>query len=131
MELNLKPEEVQGQEVLLRRGAATSATTLGFKGRTGLYELLIMNDDLRDMISRGRQHRRDPAVHAARPACRACARPACGPCSPGITTLDEVVRETVLEDESVGRASAGRSWCSDGLEARPAKVRWNDSPHRR
>ena len=43
--------------------AATSATTLGYKGRMGIYELLIMNDDLRDMISRGASHRRDPAAH--------------------------------------------------------------------
>ena len=53
MELNLTPEDVKGKKFYYGEGC-DKCNNLGFKGRTGLYELLIMNDDLRDMISRGR-----------------------------------------------------------------------------
>ena len=53
-----------------------------------------MNDDLRDMIVAERLDRRVarrlPQAGHARP----CARPACRPIYDGITTIEEVVRET-------------------------------------
>ncbi len=52
MELNLTPEQVEGQQFYYGEGC-DKCNNLGFKGRTGLYELLVMNDDLRDMVSRG------------------------------------------------------------------------------
>jgi type IV pilus assembly protein PilB len=98
MELNLPPEELKGRQFFYGEGC-DKCNNLGFKGRTGLYELLIMNDDLRDMVSRGastdqvRNYTRKMGVHSLRDAgLRALFA--------GVTTLDEVVRETVLEDES-------------------------------
>ena len=38
------------QEVLLRQRVARSATTPATRGRMGIYELLVMNEDLREMI---------------------------------------------------------------------------------
>ena len=52
MELNQTPEQVKGRKAFYGEGCE-KCNNLGFKGRTGLYELLVMNDDLRDMVSRG------------------------------------------------------------------------------
>ena len=52
MELNLTPEDVKGKKFYYGEGC-DKCNNIGFKGRTGLYELLVMNDDLRDMVSRG------------------------------------------------------------------------------
>ena len=52
MELNLRPEDVKGKKFYYGRGCDRCNNT-GHKGRQGIYELLIMNDDLRDLISAG------------------------------------------------------------------------------
>jgi len=98
MELGLTAEAVGSQEFFYGEGCDKCNNT-GFKGRTGLYELLIMNDDIRDMISRGastdaiRQYTRKLGTESLRD---------CGlrALYTGITTLDEVVRETITEHEA-------------------------------
>ena len=65
----------------------------------GLYELMVMNDDLRDMIVAEALDRRAAATPAASTAWRPCASRACRRSTTGITTIEEVVRETVLEDD--------------------------------
>jgi type IV pilus assembly protein PilB len=96
-ELNLKPEDVRGKKFHYGEGC-DKCNNLGFKGRSGLYELLMMNDELRDMISKGsstdqlRKYGREHGVKGLREAGLAAL-------FGGVTTLDEVVRETVLEDE--------------------------------
>ena len=52
MELNLKPEDARGKKFYFGEGC-DKCNNLGYKGRTGIYELLVMNDDLRDMVSKG------------------------------------------------------------------------------
>jgi type IV pilus assembly protein PilB len=98
IELNLPPEEAKGKKAYYGEGC-DKCNNLGFKGRTGLYELLVLNDDLRDMVSRG------ASVDQIRVYCRkngvASLRDAgLEALWAGTTTLDEVVRETVLEDEA-------------------------------
>lgn len=97
MELNLRPEDVKGKKFYYGEGC-DKCNNLGFKGRNGLFELLMLNDEMRDLISKGastdalrrygREHGakglRDAGLHAL---------------YNGITTLDEVVRETTLDDE--------------------------------
>jgi type IV pilus assembly protein PilB len=97
MEINLTADQVKGKQFFYGEGCE-KCNNLGFKGRTGLYELLIMNDDLRDMISRGastdaiRGYSRKVGTASLRDSgLRALFA--------GVTTLDEVVRETVQEDE--------------------------------
>ena len=97
MELNMKPEQLEGRKFYYGEGCS-QCNNLGFKGRTGLYELVLMNDDIRDLISRGastdqlRAYCRKIGIQGLRDAgLRAL--------FDGVTTLDEVVRETVFEDE--------------------------------
>ena len=98
MELNLTPDVLKGRKFYYGEGC-DKCNNLGFKGRTGLYELIITNDDIRDLISRGastdqiRLYVRKNGVLGLRDAgIRALFE--------GMTTLDEVVRETVMEDEA-------------------------------
>ncbi|MFO0823515.1 MAG: ATPase, T2SS/T4P/T4SS family [Gemmataceae bacterium] len=98
MELNLTPDQVKGKQFFFGEGC-DKCNNLGFKGRTGLYELLLMTDDLRDMVSRG------SSTDAIRNYCRKMGTASLRDSGlralyAGTTTLDEVVRETVLEDES-------------------------------
>jgi type IV pilus assembly protein PilB len=98
MEVNLTPDQVRGKQFFYGEGC-DKCNNLGFKGRTGLYELVILNDDLRDMISRGastdaiRQYTRKAGTQSLRDS-------GLKALFAGVTTLDEVVRETVQDDET-------------------------------
>ncbi len=96
MEVGLTAEQAKGKKFFYGEGCA-KCNNLGFKGRTGLYELMIMDDDLRDMVSRGastdqlKAYTRRKGVASLRDA-------GLEALFNGVTTLDEVVRETVTED---------------------------------
>jgi len=97
MELNLTADAVAGRKFFYGEGC-DKCNNLGFKGRTGLYELLIMDDGLRDMVSRGastdqiRIHTRKNGTMSLRDA-------GLDALYEGSTTLDEVVRETISDEE--------------------------------
>ncbi len=96
MELNLTPAEVRGKKFYYGRGCDRCNNT-GHKGRMGLYELLIVNDDIRDLISRGVSvdEMRQKCIEAGMVTLRESGLEAI---YQGLTTIEEVVRETVLED---------------------------------
>ena len=51
-QLDLTPEDVAGTKFYHGRGCAQCNNT-GFKGRTGLFELMLINDQLRELINTG------------------------------------------------------------------------------
>ncbi len=96
MELELRPEDVHGKVFMYGRGCDYCNNT-GYKGRMGLFELMIMSDDLRDLIMK----------HASTNILRAAARKRGmrtlrenGQMGiyEGNTTIEEVVRETIVEE---------------------------------
>jgi type IV pilus assembly protein PilB len=99
MELGLKPDEVKAKGIKFFYGAGCEkCNNLGFKGRCGVFELIVMNDEMRDMVSAG------ASTDALRNAMRRMGVPGLRDAglralTSGVTTIDEVVRETVLEDE--------------------------------
>ena len=95
-DLELSLERHQGQEVLSRQRAATTATAPGYKGRVGLFELMILNDDLRDMIIRNAStdELREKARSNGMVTLREVGMDAV---YAGTTTAEEVIRETILE----------------------------------
>jgi type IV pilus assembly protein PilB len=97
MELGLRPEDVKGKKFYYGRGC-DRCNNSGHKGRFGLFELLIMNDDLRDLISNGvsTDELRNACRHSSMTTLRESGMRAL---YAGITTIEEIVRETVLEDE--------------------------------
>jgi type IV pilus assembly protein PilB len=98
MELNLTPEQVRGKKFYYGRGCERCNNT-GFKGRTGIFELLVMNDTIRDLVANNASA--DAIRQAARKAGMKTLREAgLQALFSGITTIEEVVRETAIEDES-------------------------------
>ncbi len=95
MELALRPEQIVGKRFYRGRGCVNCNST-GFKGRTGIFELMVMSDPLRDVVNRGagtEQIREVALQYGMRPLRDAGLKKIFD----GITTCDEVVRETVLE----------------------------------
>ncbi len=97
MELNLRPQEVAGKKFYYGRGCDRCNNT-GHRGRTGIYEFMPMNDEIRDLIIANasteelRNTSRKYGMSTLREAgLRAIYN--------GVTTIEEVVRETVMEDE--------------------------------
>jgi type IV pilus assembly protein PilB len=98
MELNVKPTDVAGKNFFYGRGCERCNNT-GYKGRTGIYELMIFNDDIRDLIMNNAST--DQLRVAARRADMMTLREAgLRAIYEGHTTIDEVVRETVVEEEA-------------------------------
>jgi len=94
-ELQLTPDDIIGKKFFRGAGCDVCNGT-GYKGRVGLFELMVFNDDLRDMVMRNastdelREKARSYGMVSLRDAGLEFAYQ-------GLTTIDEVVRETVLE----------------------------------
>jgi type IV pilus assembly protein PilB len=94
-ELNLSPDEAKGKSFYKGRGCDACNNT-GYKGRFGLFEFMIMNDELRDMIMSNisTEELRDAARSAGMVTLREAGINAI---FSGNTSTEEVIRETILE----------------------------------
>lgn len=96
MELQLPIEQARKYKFYYGKGCPR-CNNAGYKGRTGIYELLEVNDDIRDMISSNCSV--DEMRNLARSHGMTTLREAgLKLIFDGHTTIDEVVRETVVED---------------------------------
>lgn len=95
MDLGMDPKNLSGKKFFRGRGCDNCNNT-GYKGRVGLFELMVMNDDLRDCIMRGitTDELRDKAASYGMTTLRTYG---IGFIHEGITTVDEVLRETMQE----------------------------------
>lgn len=93
--LKLTDEELAHRKFFKGKGCDVCNNT-GYKGRVGLFELMIMNDDLRDMIMQNcssdelREEARKFGMTSLRDA-------GLYMMAEGLTTVDEVLRETVVD----------------------------------
>ncbi len=94
-QLDLTPDDVLDRKFFRGRGCAACNNT-GFKGRIGLYELMIINDRLRELINRGAstEKLRDLALQTGMRPLRTAGMEKV---YDGITSIEEVIRETVHE----------------------------------
>ncbi len=97
MQLNLRPEEVGDRLFSYGKGCDYCNNT-GYRGRVGIYETMVLDDDLRELIMNNAATvvlRREAIKRGMRTLRNA------GLLSiyDGITSLDEVVRETIMEEE--------------------------------
>jgi len=94
-DIGYSPEVAATKKFFRGRGCDVCNNT-GYKGRVGLFELMIINDDIRDLIMRNasidelRQSAQGFGMVTLREAGMSFIQE-------GVTTLDEIVRETVLE----------------------------------
>src|SRR3954471_19497462 len=96
MELEMRAEDVAGKTFYYGKGCEQCNNT-GYRGRMGIYEIMLLDDEMRDMIIK----------HASTQVLRAEARKrgmrtlrTCGLLAiyDGVTTIEEVVRETIMEE---------------------------------
>jgi type IV pilus assembly protein PilB len=94
-DLELTTDQLAGKKFYRGRGCE-KCNRSGYKGRMGLFELLIMNDELRDMVMRNAstEDLRDAARRAGMVTLRDSGMEGI---FSGATTADEVIRETILE----------------------------------
>jgi type IV pilus assembly protein PilB len=94
-DLELTSDQVFGKKFYRGKGCEKCNRT-GYKGRLGLYELLIMNDELREMIMRNAST--EDLRNAARKHGMVTLRDSgMEGIFQGLTTADEVIRETILD----------------------------------
>src|SRR6187549_1664072 len=94
-DLELTSDQIRGKRFYRGAGCELCNNT-GYKGRVGLFELMIMNNDLRDRIMANAQadELRTLAIKHGMVSLRHAGIQCC---FDGVTTPDEVVRETILE----------------------------------
>ncbi len=97
MELNLKPEDVGDRTFYYGKGCDYCNGT-GYRGRMGIFEIMVLNDHLRELI----MDRAASAIlrrEAIKGGMRTLRDSGLLAIYDGVTTLDEVVRETITEEE--------------------------------
>ncbi len=96
MELNLRMEDTRGRKFFRGRGC-DNCNKSGYRGRMAIFEILQMDDDLRELVMKEastniiRKHAREKGMRILRDT-------GLMGIYEGITTIDEVVRETIAED---------------------------------
>jgi type IV pilus assembly protein PilB len=93
-QLELTPEQLRGKKFYHGRGCATCNGS-GFKGRNALFEFMILNDEMRELINQGAstEKLRDSALAHGMHTLRTSGLEKL---FDGVTTIEEVVRETVI-----------------------------------
>jgi type IV pilus assembly protein PilB len=94
-DLGVAPEQWAGKKFYHGRGCDNCNNT-GYKGRVGLFELMVMNDDLRDAVMRNvtTDELRDKAISYGMISLR---QYGINFAYEGVTTIDEILRETIME----------------------------------
>ena len=93
IEAGVTPEEAKDMKVFKGRGCGTCNNT-GYKGRVGLYEVFELSEEVRQLVLEGASsiELKHKAVEEGMLSLR---RSGLQKVRDGLTTMDEVVRETV------------------------------------
>ena len=97
MELELKEEDVKDQTFYYGKGCDTCNNT-GYKGRMGIFEMMLLDDDMRDLIVKHASTQQLRAESRKR-GMKTLRESGLEAIFDGETTIEEVVRETIMEDE--------------------------------
>lgn len=96
MELQLTPDDVKDKKFYYGRGCSKCNNT-GYRGRTGVFEIMVFNDDIRDLV----MNQASTAVLRAagqKNGMKLLRENGMKLIYDGITTIDEVVKETIMEE---------------------------------
>ncbi len=94
--LNLTLDDLEGRQLYRGRGC-DFCNQSGFKGRMGLYEIMVLDDELRDQIMKQASSQLLRS-EARKRGMRTLRQSGLIAMYDGQTSLDEVVRETMIED---------------------------------
>jgi type IV pilus assembly protein PilB len=96
MELDLRPDDVTGKTFYYGKGCDTCNNT-GYKGRLGLYEIMMLDDEIRDMIIKHASTQM-LRMESKKRGMRTLRQSGLLAIYDGITSIEEVVRETIMEE---------------------------------
>ncbi len=96
MELGLRPEDISGKQLYYGKGCDYCNHT-GYKGRLGIFEIMVMTDELRELVMRRASSNliRAEAVKQGMVLLRESGLKGI---FNGLTTLEEIVKETVFDE---------------------------------
>src|SRR5882757_4952399 len=96
MDLELRPEHITGRQYHYGKGCEMCNNT-SYKGRQGIYEIMLLDDEMRDMIIK---HASTQVLRAEskKRGMRTLRQSGLIAIYDGITTIEEVVRETIMEE---------------------------------
>ena len=97
MEVGLTPDDVGDKELYYGRGCDQCNNT-GYRGRIGIYEIMLLNDEIRDLIMNNASTNVLRAA-ARRNGMRTLRENGLTVLFDGITTIEEVARETLAAEE--------------------------------
>ena len=97
MELGLSPEDIKGKRFYYGAGCSRCNNT-GYRGRTGLFEIMTFNDEIRELIM---NHASTNVLRTAsqKAGMKLLREAGLSSIYNGLTTIDEVVKETIAESE--------------------------------
>lgn len=97
MELELTSDQVGGKQFFYGKGCDQCNNT-GYRGRTGIYEIMTFNDEIRDLIM---NHASTAVLREAskRAGMKTLRENGLLAIYDGVTTIDEVARETIAAQE--------------------------------
>ena len=96
MELQLTPEDVKDKQFYYGRGCSKCNGT-GYRGRIGVFEIMVFNDEIRDLV----MNQASTAVlraAAQKNGMKLLRENGMKLIYDGTTTIDEVVKETIMEE---------------------------------
>ena len=96
MELNLKPQDVQGRQFFRGKGCDHCRRT-GYSGRMGIFEIMLMDDEIREMIMK-RSSTNILRAAARQRGMRTLREAGLLSIYDGQTTIEEVVSQTIDEE---------------------------------
>jgi type IV pilus assembly protein PilB len=96
MQLQLLPEDLDGRQLYRGRGC-DYCNQSGYKGRLGLFEIMVLDDELREMIMQNASTQVLRA-EAKKRGLRTLRQSGLLALYDGLTTIEEVVRGTLVED---------------------------------
>lgn len=96
MELGLHPNDAKGISFFYGRGCDRCNNT-GYRGRSGIYEFLPINDEIRDLIMANASSE-EITVCGKKYGMSTLREAGLRALNRGLTTIDEVARETVTDD---------------------------------
>ena len=96
LELDLKPEDVRGKTFYYGRGCDQCNNT-GYRGRMGIFEIMTFTDEVRELVM---NHASTNVLRNAskKTGMRTLREKGLNAIYNGLTTIEEVVKETVMEE---------------------------------
>jgi type IV pilus assembly protein PilB len=97
LELGLTPDDIKGKQIYYGKGCE-QCNNSGYRGRMGIFEIMVLNDELRDLIMN--QASTNVLRKTARKSGMTLLRETgLAAIYDGLTTIEEVVKETIAEED--------------------------------